>query len=116
MKRQYAANYHILETIARGDYPEAVGKSGLRDWWDQHSKLCTKTRGLDSFERILSGMNCPIFLLSYSEDGLFSLDQLEDCFSQFGKVNVQKIDYTRFRSNNSSLPKQLTEYLIVVKK
>ena len=116
MKRQYAANYHILETIARGDYPEAIGKSGLRDWWDQHSKLCTKTRGLASFEKILENMNCPIFLISYSEDGLFSLDQLEACFSQFGKVTVQKIDYTRFRSNNSSLPKQLTEYLIIVKK
>ena len=49
MKRQYAANYHILETIARGDFPEAIGKSGLRDWWDQHSKLCTKTRGIQSF-------------------------------------------------------------------
>lgn len=39
IKRQYAANYHILETIARGDYPVAQGKSGLRDWWDQHSKI-----------------------------------------------------------------------------
>ena len=54
MKRQYAANYHILETIARGDFPDAVGKSGLRDWWDQHSKLCTKTKGLQSFEKIIS--------------------------------------------------------------
>lgn len=116
MKRQYAANYHILETIARGDYPEAVGKSGLRDWWDQHSKLCTKTRGLDSFEKILSSMNCPTFLISYSEDGLFSLEQLESCFSQYGQVSVQKIDYTRFRSNSSNLPKRLTEYLILVKK
>lgn len=52
MKRQYAANYHILETLARGDYPEAIGKSGLRDWWDQHSKLCTKTRGLISFATV----------------------------------------------------------------
>ena len=25
MKRQYAANYHILETLARGDFPEAIG-------------------------------------------------------------------------------------------
>lgn len=116
MKRQYAANYHILETIARGDYPEAVGKSGLRDWWDQHSKLCTKTRGLDSFEKILGSMDCPVFLISYSEDGLFSLEQLEACFCQFGSVTVQKIDYTRFRSNNSRLPKQLTEYLITVER
>ncbi len=116
MKRQYAANYHILETIARGDYPEAVGKSGLRNWWDQHSKLCTKTRGLASFEKILGRMNCPIFLISYSEDGLFSLEQLSDCFRQFGNVTIRKLEYTRFRSNHSNLPKQLTEYLIIVKK
>lgn len=116
MKRQYAANYHILETIARGDYPDAIGKSGLRDWWDQHSKLCTKTSGLDSFKEIISSMNCDIFLISYSEDGLFSLEQLVDTFSEFGNVTYEHIDYNRFRSNNSSLPKTLKEYLITIQK
>lgn len=116
MKRQYAANYHILETIARGDFPEAVGKSGLRDWWEQHSKLCTKTRGLQSFKKILGDMHCPKFLISYSEDGLFSLEQLENCFSKFGTVEVQEIDYNRFRSNDSKLPKKLKEYLISIER
>lgn len=116
MKRQYAANYHILETLARGDYPEAVGKSGLRDWWDQHSKLCTKTRGLQSFEKIMSDMHCDKFLISYSEDGLFTLDQLKECFGKFGTVSVQLIDYNRFRSNDSKLPPKLKEYLISVER
>lgn len=116
MKRQYAANYHILETIARGDFPDAVGKSGLRDWWEQHSKLCTKTRGLQSFEKIIGDMHCPIFLVSYSEDGLFTLEQLVECFSKFGTVEVQKIDYNRFRSNDSKLPKKLKEYLISIER
>ena len=116
MKRQYAANYHILETIARGDAPDAIGKSGLRDWWDQHSSFCTKTKGLDSFEQIISNINCNNFLISYSEDGLFSLEQLVECFSKFGSVSVQIIDYNRFRSNNSPLPKKLKEYLITLKK
>lgn len=116
MKRQYAANYHILETIARGDFPDAVGKSGLRDWWEQHSKLCTKTRGLQSFEKILGDMHCPKFLISYSEDGLFTLEQLEACFSKFGTVEVQEIDYNRFRSNDSKLPKKLKEYLISIER
>jgi len=116
MKRQYAANYHILETIARGDFPDAVGKSGLRDWWEQHSKLCTKTRGLQSFEKILGEMHCNKYLISYSEDGLFSLQQLEECFSKFGIVDVQEIDYNRFRSNDSKLPKKLKEYLISIER
>lgn len=116
MKRQYAANYHILETIARGDYPDAIGKSGLRDWWDQHSKLCTKTQGLQSFDTIIADMNCPKFLISYSEDGLFTLDQLQECFRKFGRVDVLKIDYNRFRSNDSPLPKTLKEYLISIER
>lgn len=116
MKRQYAANYHILETIARGDCPEALGKSGLRDWWDQYSKLCTKTKGLSSFETIIREMNCPTFLISYSEDGLFSLEQLQTCFRKFGDVAVQEIDYKRFRSNQSPLPKEIKEYIIKVHK
>lgn len=116
MKRQYAANYHILETIARGDFPDAIGKSGLRDWWDQHSKLCTKTRGIQSFEKIIGDMHCDKFLVSYSEDGLFRLDELEKCFGKFGHVEVLKIDYNRFRSNNSKLPKNLKEYLISIER
>lgn len=116
MKRQYAANYHILETIARGDFPDAIGKSGLRDWWDQHSKLCTKTRGIQSFEKIIGEMHCDKFLISYSEDGLFKLDELEECFCKFGNVEVIKIDYNRFRSNNSKLPKNLKEYLISIER
>ena len=116
MKRQYAANYHILETLARGDFPEAIGKSGLRDWWDQHSKLCTKTYGLNSFETIIENMNCNKFLISYSEDGLFSIDQLVECFSKFGIVNVYEINYNRFKSNNSKLPQKITEYLISIEK
>lgn len=116
IKRQYAANYHILETLARGDFPEAIGKSGLRDWWDQHSKLCTKTRGLTSFKKILTDMHCNNFLISYSEDGLFTLEQLKKCFEEFGKVSVDKIDYNRFRSNDSKLPPKLKEYLISIER
>lgn len=116
MKRQYAANYHILETIARGDFPDAIGKSGLRDWWDQHSKFCTKTRGLESFSQVIDTMDCDIFLISYSEDGLFSLEQLVACFERFGKVEIQNIDHSRFRSNDSPLPKRLQEFLITLKK
>jgi len=116
MKRQYAANYHILETIARGDFPVAQGKSGLRDWWDQHSKLCTKTKGLQSFERIVTEMDCKNFIMSYSEDGLFSLDQLVELLSKYGIVDVEYIDYNRFRSNQSQLPKRLSEYMIKLQK
>src|SRR5690606_15405771 len=39
-KRQYAGNYHVLETLARGDEPPAIGDGGLRPWKDQSSEFC----------------------------------------------------------------------------
>ena len=94
----------------------AIGKSGLRNWWDQHSKLCTKTRGLQSFEMIMGNMHCDKFLISYSEDGLFTIGQLRECFSKFGTVSTHEVDYNRFKSNNSRLPQRITEYLITVER
>lgn len=116
MKRQYAANYHILETIARGDFPETIGKSGLRNWWDQHSKFCTKTKIRESFSKVITEMDCNKFIISYSEDGLLSLDELIKLFSLFGEVTYKTIEYSRFRSNNSNLSKKLNEYIIILTK
>lgn len=117
MKRQYAANYHILETLAVGDSPtDLIGKSGLRNWWYEYSDFCTKTKGLQAFGKIFENMNCKNFLISYNEDGLFSIDTLKDFFSKYGTVNVDIIDYQRFRSNQSSLPHNINEYLITVRR
>lgn len=112
VKRQYAANYHVLETLAREDEPEAIGVSGLRPWRDQHSKFCTKTQIRDSFDKVFTGMQCPHFLVSYSEDGLLSIDELESLFSKYGKVKTTKLDHKRFKSNDSKLHENITEYII----
>lgn len=112
MKRQYAANYHILETLARGDEPEAIGVSGLRPWRDQYSNFCTKTKIRDSFAKVFNDMNCEDFLISYSEDGLLSLEQLESLLSEFGQIEVSEFKYKRFKSNETKLSPELTEYII----
>lgn len=116
MKRQYAANYHLIETIARGDEPEAVGVSGLRPWRDQYSDFCTRTKIQDAFRRIVQGMRCERFLISYSSDGLLSEDELFDLFTPLGDISIEKKVFPRFKSNNSDLGAFVTEFLISVKK
>jgi adenine-specific DNA-methyltransferase len=111
MKRQYAANYHMLETLARGDEPPAIGVSGLRPWRDQYSNFCSKVRVREAFSQIIQGMDCPQFLISYSEDGLLTLDELVEHLSRFGRVEVRRLMHTRFRSNRSRLGTRITEYL-----
>lgn len=116
MKRQYAANYHILETIARGDEPAAAGVSGLRPWRDQYSDFCSKVRIRDAFTKIISTINCPNILISYSEDGLLSLEDFEQFLGSFGTVDVIHFQHKRFKSNGSQLAPSLTEYLFKLQK
>lgn len=116
MKRQYAANYHILETIARGDEPEAIGDSGLRPWRDQYSNFCSKVKIRDSFNKIISNIKAEHFLISYSEDGLLPINDLIDFLSNYGIVQNKTIEYKRFKSNDSKKKATLNEYLIYLKK
>jgi adenine-specific DNA-methyltransferase len=116
MKRQYAANYHILETLARGDEPEAIGVSGLRDWWDQYSDFCSKRNIADAFAATFTKMDCPLFFVSYSEDGLLDADTMTGLFSEFGAVQRYDFPHQRFKSNQGGAGGKLTEYLYVVRK
>ncbi|MCX5804223.1 MAG: DNA adenine methylase [Proteobacteria bacterium] len=115
IKRQYAANYHILETIAREDEPIAIGDSGLRPWRDQYSNFCSKVKIRDSFDKILTNIKCNDFLISYSEDGLLSINDLISFLSNYGKVVIKGIKYKRFKSNKSEKNPTLQEYLIHLK-
>lgn len=116
LKRQYAANYHILETLARGDEPEAAGASGLRPWRDQYSNFCSKLKIHDSFKKIFLNMKCPNFLISYSEDGLLGKEELIDFFSKFGQVESSSFSNKRFKSNGNDPSSTVDEYLFHIKK
>lgn len=50
-QRQYATNYHLLETIARYDDPEIHGKTGLREYSAQKSKYCARGKSKGYFWR-----------------------------------------------------------------
>jgi adenine-specific DNA-methyltransferase len=114
IKRQYAANYHILETLAREDEPEAIGDSGLRPWRDQYSNFCSKTKIRSAFDEILTKVNCDHFIISYSEDGLLPINDLISFLTCYGKVVKKDIKYKRFKSRTDVIKKgtTLNEYLI----
>lgn len=98
-KRQYAGNYHVLETLAVGDEPEPVGEGGLRDWYGQYSAFCSKRMVHDAFRTVLRQVRAPHVLLSYSEDGLVAPDDLLALLGEFGDVRRQEVEVGRFRSN-----------------
>jgi adenine-specific DNA-methyltransferase len=99
-KRQYAGNYHVLETLAREDEPVAAGDGGLRPWRDQASDFCYKRRASQAFRKTLERISAPHVFISYSEDGQVEEDELLSILSDFGKVTLHEQSHTRYRSND----------------
>lgn len=98
-KRQYAGNYHVLETLAREDEPEAVGDGGLRPWTDQASDFCYRRSAGHAFRETLKRLDVPHVFISYSEDGQVHEDELRSILCDFGTVTVHEQPHVRYRSN-----------------
>jgi len=98
-KRQYAGNYHILETLAREDEPVASGDGGLRPWQDQSSDFCYRRRAGQAFRATLKRLDVPHVFISYSEDGQVRDDELKSILRDFGKVTLHEQPHARYRSN-----------------
>jgi adenine-specific DNA-methyltransferase len=99
-KRQYAGNYHVLETLAREDEPIAAGDGGLRPWTDQASDFCYRRSAGQAFRETLERLNVPHVFISYSEDGQVQEDELLSILGDFGKVTLHEQPHVRYRSND----------------
>lgn len=99
-KRQYAGNYHVLETLAREDEPVAGGDGGLRPWTDQSSDFCYRRSAPQAFRETIKRLDVPHVFISYSEDGQVTEDELLSILSDFGKVTLHEQPHTRYRSND----------------
>lgn len=114
--RQYIANYHVLETIAKYDNPKIKGKTGIREYGDKEkSVFCNKKEVHNAFLKLLTGLKTKYVIISYNSEGLLSKDQiiqiLED--SVIKKIRFYETPYRRFKSNNNSKRKQVNEYLFI---
>jgi adenine-specific DNA-methyltransferase len=110
-KRQYAGNYHILETIACQDEPVAAGDGGLRPWKDQASDFCYRRNAGKAFRKTLEQLNVPHVFISYSQDGQVHEDELLSILSDFGRVTIHEQPYIRFRSNKRTKEGKVLERL-----
>lgn len=118
-KRQYAAYYHVLETIAHGDEPEVSGVTGLRPWRNLASDFCYKTRALDALIGLISGTAARRVHLSYSSEGHVELGELVDALSRIGEVSVTWLaDIGRYRPNAGAALSgaSVSEYLLYIEK
>jgi len=106
--RQYAPNYHLLETIAKYDDPQIKGVSGMRDYTEQKSEFCNKNSALLALEKIAKTAKYKVLILSYNSEGIMSQKDIISILQKYGNVEVNNIDYPRFKSNSNGNSKHMT--------
>jgi len=116
--RQYGANYHMLNTIAKYDDFTPAGKTGLRSY--ERSKWCVKNQVSEVFDDLIKKAKFKHIFLSYNNEGLMSIEQVRDTMSKYGRYQLIETDYQRFKAdkteNRNHKAVGTTEYLHVLEK
>lgn len=116
--REYGANYHLLNTIAKYDNFTPKGKTGLRDY--SKSAFCKKKEVEKSFDDLIKNANFKYIFLSYNNEGIMSSETIKKILSNYGKYDLLTTEYQRFRAdkkeNRNHKASSTTEYLHILEK
>ncbi len=115
--RQYATNYHLLETIAKNDNPEIYGKTGLRDYKQQKSLYCSRAQVKKVFSDLIANAKAKYIFLSYNNEGLLSLEDIKEIMGNRGEYGFFTKDHHRFKADNGReyAADKTVEYLHYIK-
>jgi len=116
--RQYGANYHMLNTIALYDDFVPKGKTGLREY--EKSSYCSKSTVLSSFRELIHHAQFRYIFLSYNNEGLMSLEEIQGVLKEYGRYDRMETDYQRFKAdrdaNRTHKATSTVEYLHILEK
>ncbi len=117
--RQYAPNYHFLETVARYDAPEIRGVTGMRPYEEQKSAFCIKNEVAEAFEDLIRKAKFSNIVMSYSTDGLMREEQIETILKRHGveeSYRMYSIPYRQYKSKKTQRTECLYEHLFYIQK
>ena len=116
--RQYGANYHLLNTIAKYDTFAPQGKTGLRPY--NKSDYSSKVTVAESFEELIKNAQFKHVFLSYNNEGLMPPEVVKTIMSKYGKYDLAIQQYQRFKAdktqNRNHKASSTTEYLHILEK
>ncbi|MCW2961444.1 MAG: methyltransferase [Thermoleophilia bacterium] len=96
-QHSYYSNYHIWETVVRGDAPDTYGIANKRvDCQTNKSDYNSKRRAWDAFTRLVRSLDVPYLLVSFSNEGYFAADDIVQLLGERGEVAVLPVDFKRY--------------------
>ncbi len=98
-QRQYSANYHILNTIAKYKSFTPKGKTGLPSY--NRSSYSRSGEVLKSFEELIKWADFKYIFLSYNNEGLMSKEEVKTIMKKYGRYDLVTKEYQRFKADKS---------------
>ncbi|MDR1939686.1 MAG: DNA adenine methylase, partial [Clostridiales bacterium] len=101
----YSSAYHLLESIAKYDYPRISGITGRRQELKKKSKYNRKEQAIKNFEDLFRQAQFKHILISYSTQGLVSVDELKKLAEKFAvdnKVTVYEFPFREYKNIRTS--------------
>jgi adenine-specific DNA-methyltransferase len=96
-QHKYLGNYHIWESLVLWDKPEVYGIARKRvDCRERRSEFNSKPRFLQTFEELINSAASPRLLVSFSNEGYASRDEIIEIMGVRGEVKVYESDYKRY--------------------
>ena len=96
-QHKYLGNYHVWETLVRWDAPEVYGVARKRvDVRDRKSPYNSKPKALGAFKELVDTVRAPNLLISFSDEGYISREEMEDLLSQRGSLETYVFDFKRY--------------------
>lgn len=96
-QHSYLGNYHIWETLVRWDAPEAYGVARKRlDVRTRPSVFNSRPRHADAMRCIIDALDARVVVVSFSDEGYLSRDELTSMLAARGDVLVLEHDFKRY--------------------
>lgn len=97
--RQYGANYHLLNTIAKYNIFVPQGKTGLPSY--NKSDYCSTVKVAESLEELIKNAQFQYIFLSYNNEGLLSSETVRTLMERYGKYDLVTTNYQRFKADKT---------------
>lgn len=117
--RQYAPNYHLLETISLYDQPPVEGVTGVRPYRDMKSAFSIRSQVLGAFEDLIAHARFEHLVLSYNTDGLMTAEQIASIMRKYAapdSFRLYSVPYRKYKGKLDQKTKSLYEHIFVIKK
>jgi adenine-specific DNA-methyltransferase len=96
-QHSYLGNYHVWETLARGDKPETYGIACKRtDVRERGSLFNRRTTMETAFADVLARVRAKRIVVSFNDEGYLSLPRLRELLAGRGRVREVSVEHPRY--------------------